>query len=278
MQPQRTVARLNIHRYESGRLAPKHDHLAVEEPLEIRLGSESLTVTMRTPGNDFELAAGFLFTEGIVGEPRDIESITYCVDEHQEYNILTVELRPWVTLDLGRHTHSFSAGAACGLCGKTSIEAVRVRIPSPLTGEGQGEGENLRIHAPLIAALPAVVQKKQSGFQRTGGLHAAWLCAPDGRLISYREDVGRHNAVDKLIGEQFMAGKAPLRNQIMVLSGRAGFELVQKAAVAGVPVVVAIGAPSSLAADLAKEVGMTLIGFARGDSFNIYSAPDRLTP
>lgn len=270
MEPQRTAARLNIQRFESGHLSPKQDLLAVEEPLEIRLGDESLTVTMRTPGNDFELAAGFLFTEGIVREPRDIESITYCVDEHQEYNVLTVELRPWVTFDLSRHTHSFSAGAACGLCGKTSIEAVRVRLP-PVAGE-------IRVSASLVATLPARVRQKQAGFQRTGGLHAAWLCAPDGRLLSVREDVGRHNAVDKLIGEQLMAGKVPLSEQLMVLSGRAGFELVQKAAVAGVPMVVAIGAPSSLAVDLAQEVGMTLVGFARGDSFNVYTSPERITP
>lgn len=270
MEPQRSTSRVNISHYQNGELARKSDLLAVEEPLEIRLGGESLTVTMRTPGNDFELAAGFLFTEGIVRHARDIESITYCVDEHQEYNVLTVELRPWVTIDLSRHTHSFSAGAACGLCGKTSIEAVRVRVP-PLDSD-------LRVAAELIATLPAQVQQKQSGFQRTGGLHAAWLCAPDGRLISVREDVGRHNAVDKLIGEQLMAGKAPLSERVLVLSGRAGFELVQKAAVAGAPVVVSIGAPSSLAVELAQEVGMTLVGFARGDSFNVYTGPERVTP
>lgn len=271
MQPQRNVARLNIHRYEAGRLAAKQDMVAVEEPLEIRLRGESINVTMRTPGNDFDLAAGFLFTEGIVKEPRDIESITYCVDEHQEYNVLTVEPRPWVTLDLDldRHRHTFSAGAACGLCGKTSIEAVRVRVPSINSA--------IRIPADLIATLPATVQQKQSGFQRTGGLHAAWLCAPDGRLISVREDVGRHNAVDKLIGEQFMAGRVPLSERVLVLSGRAGFELVQKAAVAAIPIVVAIGAPSSLAVDLAREVGMTLAGFTRGGSFNVYSGQERIT-
>jgi len=273
MEPQRAAIPTKVSRYQAGRFSMKRDLLVVEEPLEIRIAGQSLTVTMRTPGNDFELAAGLLFAEGILREARDIESITYCVDERQEYNVLSVELRPWVTPDLSGSARNFYASAACGLCGKTSIEAVRARLPSSVPAPVN----TLKVQASLLASLAQRLQESQTAFRRTGGLHAAWLCSLDGTLITVREDVGRHNAVDKVIGEQLMAGKLPLSERILVLSGRAGFELIQKAAVAEVPMVVAIGAPSSLAVDLAQEVGITLVGFARDRSFNVYTRVERIT-
>ncbi|MBI4498551.1 MAG: formate dehydrogenase accessory sulfurtransferase FdhD [Chloroflexi bacterium] len=271
---------VTISRVQDGFLTAKADVLATEEPLEIRLElragnlavSRSIAVTMRTPGNDFELAAGFLFTEGIVREPEAIASLTYCVDgkEEQQYNVVKVTLRPWVRVELERLQRNFAITSSCGVCGKAKLEAVRVHLPQPPGGQG------LRVSARVIAALPDALREQQALFQRTGGLHAAWLCDPDGALRSAREDVGRHNALDKLLGEQFLARRIPLANKVLVLSGRASFEMVQKAAMAGVPVVVAVGAPSSLAVDLARELGMTLVGFTRKESFNIYSGMERV--
>ena len=270
MQPQTTILNANIRRYENGALIPTRDTVAVEEPLEIRIGGRSVAVTMRTPGHDFELAAGFLYTEGIVHDPHDIETITYCVDEAQEYNVLSVDLRPWVKLDLDAVTRNFYTTSSCGICGKASIDAVRAKIP-------EMQADSVKVPASLIVSIPTTAKGRQTAFERTGGVHAAWLCASDGSLITVREDVGRHNAVDKVIGEQFTAGKVPLKDRLLVLSGRAGFELVQKAAVAGIPIVVAIGAPTSLAVELAQEAGITLIGFARATTFNVYTHPARIT-
>jgi FdhD protein len=269
MQPQTTARNIQVHRYENGALTRTRDAVAVEEPLEIRIGGRSVAVTMRTPGHDFELAAGFLCTEGIVRDPHDIETITYCVDEAQEYNVLSVDLRPWVKLDLDALTRNFYTTSSCGICGKASIDAVRVRIP-------EMQPDTLKVPPSLIGSIPAKVKGRQTAFDRTGGVHAAWLCTSDGSLITVREDVGRHNTVDKVIGEQFTAGKLPLRDRLLMLSGRAGFELVQKAAVAGIPIVIAIGAPTSLAIQLAEEAGITLIGFARATTFNVYTHPARI--
>lgn len=277
-RPGSTVS-VGIQRFQDGRLVSKADVVATEEPLEIRLvraGSlaapQSIAVTMRTPGNDFELAAGFLFTEGVLQEVDAIESISYCVDttEEQQYNIVNVALRPWVRLDLHHLHRNFAMNSSCGVCGKASLDAVRVQVKESL------RCNDLRVAAGVIASLPEQVREKQALFQRTGGLHATWLCDASGTLHSAREDVGRHNALDKLIGERFLARRLPLADKVAVLSGRASFEMVQKAAMAGIPVVVAVGAPSSLAIDLARELGMTLVGFTRRETFNVYSGAERV--
>lgn len=271
---------VTAYRFQDGKLTARPDVVATEEPMEIRLvaglGAATVTqrvaVTMRTPGSDFELAAGFLFTEGILTEPDAIQSITYCVDttEAQRYNIVNVTLRPWLRLDPERFQRNFSMNSSCGVCGKATLEAVHVHLREPVGSAA------LRVSARVLAELPDTLKERQTLFRRTGGIHAAWLCEPDGRLIVMREDVGRHNALDKLIGERLLARRLPLTDKVLVLSGRAGFEMVQKAAMAGIPVVASVGAPSSLAVDLARETGMTLIGFARGGSFNVYSGPERV--
>jgi FdhD protein len=229
-------------------------------------------VTRRCPGADFDRAAGGLFTEGIILSPEAIEAMTYCVEgkEEQAYNVIRVALRPWVMVDTGRLGRNFYTTSSCGVCGKTSLEAVRVQVQHSPGGKG------LRIPPDVITALPEALGRRQTLFHQTGGIHAAWLCTPEGSLLSVREDVGRHNALDKLIGEQFLARRIPLSQQVLVLSGRASFEMVQKAAVAGIPVVVAVGAPSSLAVDLARELEMTLVGFTKRASFNIYSGAERI--
>jgi FdhD protein len=272
---------LTMYRFQDGRIVAKSDVAATEEPMEIRLLvgpgpqvlAQSIAVTMRTPGNDFELAAGFLFTEGIIPDASAIQSITYCVDttEEQRYNIVNVALRPWLGFDHERLHRNFYMTSSCGVCGKANLEAVRVQMRQPVGGA------DLRVAASVIASLPDALRDKQAIFRRTGGLHAAWLCEADGTLVSTKEDVGRHNALDKLIGERFLTRRLPLSDKVLVLSGRTSFEMIQKAAMAGVPVVVAVGAPSSLAVDLAREAGMTLIGFTRQESFNVYSGIERVT-
>ena len=256
------------------------DQLAAEEPMEIRVTSgrargaktTSLSVTMRTPGHDFELAAGFLFTEGIIEDKKDLLRIEYCTGSgvEQEYNIVSAILRPEVPFDpahLERHVYMTSS---CGVCGKTSLEAVRVRTRFSMPHDRP------KVKTGTIGALPDRLMARQSLFAKTGGLHAAGLFDSLGNLEILREDVGRHNAVDKLIGERFLAGRIPLREAVLVVSGRASFEIVQKAAVAGIPFVVAVGAPTNLAVELASEVGMTLVGFARGDRFNAYAGRERI--
>jgi FdhD protein len=251
------------------------DLLAVEEPLEIRLGvtiegrreHRTVSVTMRTPGNDSELAVGFLFTEGIVSSKDEIEGIREIDD-----NIVRVDLRPDVPVDFDRLSRHYYTASSCGVCGKASIEAVRVAPKSrPVDGRPT-------LDADVIRRLPDALRSAQTGFDRTGGLHASALFDAAGHLHTIREDVGRHNALDKVIGAEFMAGRTPLGESILLVSGRASFELVQKAAVAGIPVLAAVGAPSSLAVELARESGMTLIGFVRSERFNVYADAGRLTP
>lgn len=274
------TARAAITRVDGQGRVRAEDVLVVEEPLEIRLEipamegvvTRSLAVTMRTPGNDFELAAGFLFTEGIVAQRDDIEQLKYCVDgpAEQEFNIVTVSLRGGVSIDPARLTRHFYTTSSCGVCGKASLDAVRVisRDP-PVPGRP--------ILSPdLVTALPERLREAQGVFARTGGLHAAGLFTADGRLVTEMEDVGRHNAVDKVIGEQFLRGATPLRDHVLQVSGRGGFEIVQKAAVAGIPIVSAVGAPSSLAVELAREFRMTLLGFVRDGRFNVYSDAGRI--
>ena len=235
---------------------------------------ERLAITMRTPGNDFELAAGFLFTEGVVRNPEDVDHLAYSPDCPSEdaRNLVDVHLRPGVSVDLPRVRRAFTTTSSCGLCGKTSLDAVRAR-GLPFLPDGRP-----RISPGALPRLPDRLRTNQAVFQATGGLHAAGLFDARGRLLSSREDVGRHNAVDKVLGREFLEGRVPLSERILVVSGRAGFEIVQKAAVAGIPFVVAVGAPSSLAVELAKEVGMSLVGFARGTSFNVYSGEGRIRP
>lgn len=275
------VAQVNITRFSNGITEPAVDLLSAEEPLEIRLGfgraterlQKSISVTMRTPGNDFELALGFLFTEGVIQSADDVHHIQYCTEantiENKE-NIVRVELKPEIEIDFNRLQRNFYTTSSCGVCGKESIEAVKTvcRFPQP--------NVSLTVQAEHILQLPETLRSQQSNFKYTGGIHAAALFTPDAHLLAVREDVGRHNALDKLIG--FCAGKhmLPLHNHVLLLSGRASFELIQKAAMAGIKMVCAVGAPSSLAVALSHEFDITLVGFLRDQRFNIYHRPDRI--
>ncbi len=253
---------------------PGPDAVAVEEPLEIRLACDvggrrvhrGVSVTMRTPGHDAELAVGFLFTEGIVRDRASVAGVRVCGSGHA----VRVDLQAGASVDLTRlERHSYTA-SSCGVCGKTSIAAIRVAaVHRPPPGEPV-------LDPAVVHRLPEKLRAAQTAFDRTGGLHAAALFEAAGELYGLREDVGRHNAVDKLIGAQLLADKLPLCGTVLLVSGRASFELVQKAAVAGVPVLAAVGAPSSLAVELARELGMTLLGFVRDDRFNVYSGVGRV--
>jgi FdhD protein len=254
------------------------DSLATEEPLEIRVtradGSALPTsVTMRTPGADFELAAGFLYGEGVLQGAADLLAIRYCVDASrdgpQRYNRVTVHLAPGAPEPDGALQRSSYTTSSCGACGKSSIEAVLSAGCPPVGGE-------LRVDAATLLDLPARLRSTQKLFDSTGGIHAAALFDPAGRLLRVREDVGRHNAMDKLVGASLMAGELPLRDRLLLVSGRLSFELVQKAARAGVPLLAGVSAPSSLAVELAEQVGMTLVGFLREGSFNVYCGGDRI--
>lgn len=268
-----SVSKAEIIRFEKGIETQISDLVAVEEPLEIRLGygrleerfQQNISVTMRTPGHDFELALGFLLTENIISSREQISSIHYCKDEATQTpseNIIRVELNPEINPDLDKLKRNFYTTSSCGVCGKASLESVITVCPYPIKPLSS-------ISKELIVSLPEKVMQQQKIFGYTGGLHASALFTLDGNFILLREDVGRHNALDKLIGA--MAESLPLAQNILFLSGRASFELIQKASMAGIPMVVAVGAPSSLAIQLAKETNITLIGFLRGDRFNVYS-------
>jgi FdhD protein len=246
------------------------DQIVVEEPLEIRVGGDSLVVTMRTPGDDLDLAAGFLYSEGIVESMDDVGDLDHADDAGTNRgNIVVVTPRPGRQLSIAHARRVIRASAACGLCGVENIAAVRRRT-SPIA-------DDVRVPLAVVSALPAAIRAAQPVFDVTGALHAVGLFHPDGTLLVVKEDVGRHNAVDKVIGHWLRAGARSLAGTVMMFSGRAGFEIVQKAAVARVPVVCAVSAPSSLAVDLARAVGVTLVGFVRGASVNIYSHPGRIT-
>lgn len=270
------VARVPIYRVPpAGPPEDDTDLLAVEEPLEIRLGHttdgrsehRAVSVTMRTPGHDPELAVGFLFTEGIIAGREDVAGVHHC---RRSGNVVRVDLRPGCRFDPARlERHSYTT-SSCGVCGKTSLAAVRVAAGRPPT-PGRP-----RLDPDMVRSLPERLAADQPGFRRTGGLHAAALFDPAGRLLCVREDVGRHNALDKLIGHLLLAGSLPAPDGVLLVSGRACFELVQKAAVAGIPVLAAVGAPSSLAVELAADRGMTLIGFLRAGRFNVYAGPERV--
>jgi FdhD protein len=256
-----------------GHRTERVDSLATEEPLEIRAqgpdrAAERVAVTMRTPGGDFELAAGFLFTEGLIGS-GDLRRVAYCDDlddEEQRYNVVTVTLT--TPFDATQLSRNFFATSSCGVCGKASLDDVAVRcdvVPAGFT-----------VAADVVMSLPDRLREAQRVFDRTGGLHAAGLFTREGAAITAREDIGRHNAVDKVIGEQLLAGRLPLAATVLQISGRASFEIVQKAAVAGIPVVSAVSAPSSLAVAVGDRLGVTVVGFVRDGRCNVYSHPDRI--
>lgn len=270
---------VQVRRHRGSEASRARDALAVEEPLEIRVSwsegrgahrVEPLAVTMRTPGDDFELVAGFLHGEGVVAGADELTEITYCRgDDEQNYNVVEARLASGVRLDFESLRRNFYTTSSCGVCGKASLEAVEaigcaVLPPGPVVDGG------------LLPELPDRLMDDQSVFARTGGLHAAGLFDTTGSAVAVKEDVGRHNAVDKVLGQALLGRRLPARYHVLVVSGRASFELVQKAVLAGVPILVAIGAPSSLAVDLARRFGQTLVGFARDGGFNVYSGSERV--
>lgn len=271
---------IKINSLQTANKAIDNDILAVEEPLEIRLvyGSnqsrttKNISITMRTPGHDFELAQGFLFTEGIIKNYNQILEISYFNSLLNPENIVIVELREDVELDLLKLERHFYTSSSCGVCGKASIEAVKT------TGDIHKtvSAETIKVSKELIYSLPDILRKNQNIFESTGGLHASALFNLEGELIIAREDVGRHNALDKLIGVALAKNLLPLDKHILLLSGRASFELIQKATMATVKIVAAIGAPSSLAVQMAHEFGITLIGFLKDERFNIYTGEERI--
>lgn len=275
-RPRTSTQRVAVGRVADGEVRSGRDEVVVEEPMEIRAGAVGvpeeelvpLAVLMRTPGNDFELAAGFAVTEGIVAAPSDIRSVAYCglPPEQQEYNVVTVRIGGDVELD--RHRRTMFTTSSCGVCGKASIDAVEVACPHVPAAAP--------VDAAVIAGLPGKLRERQRLFDQTGGLHAAGLFDRTGALRIVREDVGRHNAVDKVVGWAVQQGELPLDDHLLAVSGRAGFEIVQKAAVAGIAIVVAVSAPSSLAVTAAERLGVTVVGFARRGRFNVYTRPDRI--
>ena len=274
--PRGMTSAARIRAFENGITREKFDSIATEEPLEIRLGfgerTASVAVTMRTPGADFELAAGFLLSEGIIANVDDVLSISYCIDKavaaEQRYNIVNVALRS-APPDPERLERHFIMASSCGVCGKAHLDALRARGVAPLP-------DTWHIAPEVILGLPSPLLERQKIFKATGGLHAAAFFSRDGTLQSVREDVGRHNALDKAVGWAVLERHFPLRDTIALVSGRSSFELVQKAAVARIPVLCSVSAPSSLAVDLANELNMTLVGFLRTGRFNIYAGAHRI--
>ncbi|WP_026922186.1 formate dehydrogenase accessory sulfurtransferase FdhD [Glycomyces arizonensis] len=270
----RVTVRQKIVRVVGGRRSERVETLVAEEPLELRVGGESLMVTMRTPGDDFDLAAGFLVSEGVITKAADLATMRFCAgtDERgeQTYNLLDIALAPGVAAPAPAAKRETTTTSACGICGKTALDDVRT------ASAWEVADDPVRIDVELLAALPDRLRAAQRLFDKTGGLHAAGLFTAEGELIVSREDVGRHNAVDKVIGWALRADLLPLRGTVLMVSGRASFELAQKAVMAGVPALAAVSAPSSLAAELAGEAGLTLVGFLRGDTMNVYARADRI--
>ncbi|MEU0448352.1 formate dehydrogenase accessory sulfurtransferase FdhD [Streptomyces tendae] len=283
----RVTERRKVIRIRDGAVSTRPDTLVAEEPLEIRLNGKPLAITMRTPGDDFALAAGFLVSEGVLAEQGDLQNIVYCAGAtdggtsrasaaergggSNTYNVVDVKTAPGVRIPditLERNVYTTSS---CGLCGKASLDAVRTTARWPIA-----DTPPVRVTPELLADLPDRLRASQRVFDRTGGLHAAALFTEDGELVDVREDVGRHNAVDKLVGRALQNGDLPLSRSVLLVSGRASFELAQKAVMAGIPVLAAVSAPSSLAVDLAAETGLTLVGFLRGSSMNVYAGEDRV--
>jgi FdhD protein len=267
----RSLDLTQVSEWDDGKVRRKDDYLASEEPLEIRVGPDPLSVTMRTPGHDLELVAGFLFTEGIVQRREQIVGLQSPSGDNEENrgNLVQAILTPESTPDFAKMRRHFFATSSCGICGKASIDAVRsrtLRAPNP----------DFRLDPEMLVRLPDALRASQAVFDRTGGLHAAALFNAGGKLLVLREDIGRHNAVDKVIGWALLEDRVPLPDAILLVSGRGGFEIVQKAIVAGLPVVASVSAPSSLAVQLARELRLTLIGFLRGRRFVIYAGEDRV--
>lgn len=267
----RSVNLTRVTEWSAGESRPKDDFLAAEEPLEIRIGAEPLSVTMRTPGDDRELAAGFLLTEGFVQAPSQIRSLEPVTSgaEGARGNVVRAELSPDADISQEKVRRNFFAASSCGICGKASIDSVRARAL-------QAPNPHLRLPASTLLRFPDALRSSQDVFDRTGGLHAAALFDPSGKLLCLREDIGRHNAVDKVVGWAFLDGRVPLEDAVLLVSGRGGFEIVQKAIVAGLPVVACVSAPSSLAVQLAREMRLTLVGFLRGNRFVVYSGEERI--
>jgi len=268
-QKSRSIELTQVIQWENGKATRVEDYLAAEEPLEMRAGRYSLGVTLRTPGNDEELVAGFLFTEGILSRREHLVALRLPGDSDRERNLVRVTLDSKVRLAARGAARRFSAGSACGVCGKASIAQLRRR------GLRRPEGRTL-FDPEVLCQLPEKLRSAQAVFGRTGGLHAAGLFNSDGELVVLREDIGRHNAVDKVIGWAFLEGRLPLSGHVLLVSGRGGFEIVQKALAAGIPLLASVSAPSSLAVQLARELGLTLVGFLRGQRFVIYSEEDRI--
>jgi len=269
----RVTVRTRVQRYRDGAFTDRADMVAGEEPLEIRLGGESLTVTMRTAGNDIELVHGFLHAEGIIGDAADVKAMRYCdgVDDQGQntYNVLDVQLAGAMPAHATAASRAFVTSSSCGVCGKASIEALQLRTRHTLPTE-------LRFDPAAITAAPDLLRAGQKTFGTTGGIHGAALLSPAGTLRYIREDIGRHNAVDKVIGAALLAGELPLAGEALLTSSRASFELVQKAVMAGLGMLVAVSAPSSLAVELAVETGLTLVGFTRNNGFNVYAGARRV--
>lgn len=267
----RSLDLTQVSEWDDGKVVRKEDYLAAEEPLEIRVGEHPLSVTMRTPGHDLELSAGFLFTEGLITKREQIVSLENVVEdgETNRGNVVRAVLAPESTPDFEKMRRHFFAASSCGICGKASIDAVRSRSLEP-------PNPDFRLDAEVLLRLPDALRASQAVFGRTGGLHAAALFDAKGELLVLREDIGRHNAVDKVIGWALLENRVPLREAVLVVSGRGGFEIVQKAIVAGLPIVASVSAPSSLAVQLARELGLTLIGFLRGRRFVIYAGEERI--
>ena len=267
-----------IKKYKDHQLSQLEDFLAIEEPLEIKLlyGKtanrvlKNLSITMRTPGNDKELAVGFLFTEGIIKTAEDLD-LSFLEKPQFDPNSITIAIKEDVEINWQKLERHFYTTSSCGVCGKSSINAIRT-----LSDQGDLHVQDWKMKVEKLVALPGLINEQQAVFQTTGGLHASALFSLNNELIALREDVGRHNALDKLIGSCLLQNNMPLSQQVLLLSGRASFELIQKAAMAGIKMVVAVGAPSSLAVNLAQEFGMTLIGFLRDNRFNIYCNSERV--
>ncbi|HKH98953.1 MAG TPA: formate dehydrogenase accessory sulfurtransferase FdhD [Candidatus Sulfotelmatobacter sp.] len=273
----RSIDLTQVSEWQEGELRRFHDYLVAEEPLEIRVGGAPLTVTMRTPGHDLELAAGFLFTEGLIQRREQIASLEAGPAKQEPAkepaaagNRVHVELSG-AEFEPERMRRNFFAASSCGICGKSSIDAIRVRGILPPNPE-------FRLHPEILCSLPDKLRAAQTIFGRTGGLHAAGLFSADGELIVVREDVGRHNAVDKVVGWALLEARLPLSQCVLMVSGRGGFEIIQKALVAGIPLVASVSAPSGLAVRLARQLGLTLVGFLRARRFLIYSREERLAP
>ena len=274
----RVTARRRVRHVTAEDMVARPETLVVEEPLEIRVNAVPLTVTMRTPGSDIELAQGFMLTEGLIARRDDILSVRYCRGAKDDgsgfsqnsYNVLDVTLAPDVPAPDVDPTRNFYTTSSCGVCGKASLDAVRL-----ISKHGPGD-DPTTVSAEMLSTLPDKLRDGQKVFAATGGLHGAALFASDGTALVVREDIGRHNAVDKVVGWALEQRRIPLSGTVLLVSGRASFELTQKAVMAGIPVLAAVSAPSSLAVDLASQSGLTLVAFLRGESMNIYTRPDRV--